>query len=339
MSVGLDIGSRTIKVVQLSREGEKIDLISAGITPYAGKKVVELSDEREMSMLSRLIEKLFNEAKISERDVSIALPDSLVYTRSIKYPLLTDQEIASAVRWEAEQYVPFPVKDAIIEHVILERRENSNPPDVLVLLVAVPRKTVEKYIKVLEMAKINVVSVETELIALARSLGLKGRTVLVVDLGAYSTDLALVKDKMLYFSRSIATAGETLTRSLVQGLGLDYQQAEEYKKAYGLSGEKLEGRVRETLKPAFNLIAEEIKKAIYFYQTEYQSDPPKAIIISGGTASLPELISFIGQTTGLEVIMGNPFQGISVSQQAYKVLSSFAPYYAVAVGLALKEEE
>ena len=204
-----------------------------------------------------------------------------------------------------------------------------------VLLVASPRALVEKYIKLIQGAGLTTVGVETEVLALTRSLAPETGTVLLLDFGAVSPEVALVKDGMVRFSRSIPTAGEAFTRALSQNLGIEYQQAEAYKKTYGLSRD-LEGKIKASLAPVFNLVAEEIKKAVHFYQTEEKGEAPKSVIVSGGTSSMPEAISTLSNLLGLEVVVGNPFAKVIVDAETAKKLADFSPLYSVAVGLALR---
>ncbi|OGM25171.1 hypothetical protein A2627_00170 [Candidatus Woesebacteria bacterium RIFCSPHIGHO2_01_FULL_39_28] len=340
MSVGLDIGSKTIKTVEIVKESEnKFILKAAGIVGYSGKDMESIRDENESEFVGLIdaIKKLFKSAKISSKDVAVALPESQVFTRPVKFPMLTDQEVGAAVKWEAEQYIPIPVKEAVIQYQVLERREDSVPPEVLVLLVASPRALVEKYVKVLNMAGLNPVAVETELMSLVRSLAPLDQTVLLVDFGARSTDLAIAKNGALAFSRSIQTAGEAFTRAVAQSLSITPKQAEEYKRTYGLSGSQLEAKVRSAIDPVFRVIVDEIKKAIHFYQTEEKGDPPTSVILSGGTSGLPEAVSYLTKLLGIEVIIGNPFLKINVDADTLKNLSSYAPLYSIASGLALRD--
>ncbi|MCX7928280.1 MAG: pilus assembly protein PilM, partial [Patescibacteria group bacterium] len=150
MSVGIDIGSKTVKIVDLVPEGNSWRLKSSGILGYTGNMPEEAKDDKELVPLADAIRKLHKEAKVSSKEVCIAIPEVHVYCKTIKFPLLTDSEVTSAVRWEAEQYVPIPVKDAVIQHKIIERREDVVPGRVVVLLVAVPRALVQKYVKVVE---------------------------------------------------------------------------------------------------------------------------------------------------------------------------------------------
>ncbi len=336
MSVGIDIGSKTIKIVELVPAGNVWKLNGSGVIGYQGVPPDQAKDERDLASIAQVIKKLHTEARISSKDVSISLPEPLVFTRTIKFPPLTDQEIASAVKWEAEQYVPIPINEAIVQHQIIERRQNITPPEVLVLLVAAPRKLVETYVKAVQLAGLNVVGVETELMSLTRGLAPINQTVLIADFGAKSTDIAIAKNGQLSFSRSIPTAGEAFTRAVAQTLGIELQQAEEYKRTYGLEGAQLEGKIKGALDPVFNIVIDEIKKAIHFYQSEEKGDMPKTIILSGGTSGMPQALPLISKAIGIEVIIGNPFSRISVDQQALKTIAPYAPLYSIAVGLALR---
>src|SRR4030042_3482246 len=152
MAVVIDIGSKTVKMIELTQNGQNWELKGSGIIGYKGTTPDKAVDEKELVPLGDVIRKLHKEANISSKDVRISLPEQAVFTRTIKFPLLTDQEIAAAIKWEAEQYIPIPVSEAIIQHQILKRRETTTPPEVVVLLVAAPRKLVENYVKAVPRA-------------------------------------------------------------------------------------------------------------------------------------------------------------------------------------------
>ena len=335
MTIGLDIGSKTIKIVELEKQGQSMKLLASGIIGYDGPSLDKISQDAQLGGVANLIRKLAKEARVGGKEVALSLPEQLVFTRTIKFPLLSDAEVASAVKWEAEQYIPMPINEAIIQHIVLSRDEAAN--QTVVLLVAAPRTVAEKYTKLVQMAGLSPVQMETELIALCRSLAPKDRTCLIIDLGAGSTDIAIAKNGSLYFSRSLATAGEAFTRSLSQTLSITVQQAEEYKKTYGLSSQQLEGKVKGALEPVVASVVDEIKKAVHYYQSEEKGQAPTSVILTGGSSFMPEAISFFSQLLGLEIEIGNPFANIAMSEEAAKVLKNYAPLYAVAVGLALYE--
>lgn len=334
---GIDVGSRSIKVVSCELGSGQVSpkLISAGAVGLTSP--LSLSHEQEVTRVAEVIKKLLMDTRIKSKEAVVALPEAQAYTRLIKFPLLTDQEISSAVKWEAEQYIPIPAADAVIQHQIVARREQPGvePPGVDVLLVAAPKVLVEKYVKLLQAVGVNVLAAETELLSLVRALAPRDGTSMIIDFGASSTDLAIAKNGQLVFSRSIPTAGEAFTRAVAQGLGVESKQAEEYKRAYGLSASQLEGKIKGAIDPIFRIVGDEIKKAIHFYQTDLHGDSPGVVILSGGTSGLPDIVSELAKQVGVEVVIGDPFQGIAIDPSFSKSLAGYGPLYAIATGLAL----
>lgn len=332
---GLDVGSQLIKAVELAREGDSFRLVAAGVA-QAPPKGMESESEQDLTAISTTIRKLYSDSKISTPNVVIALPESQVFTRLVKFPALTDQEVASAIQWEAEQYIPIPIAEATVDYQIVARKQDTTG-ETSVLLVATPRALVEKYLNVARNAGLRPVAVETELLALSRSIAPAQKIALVIDFGATSTDIAICQDRQLVFSRSIPTAGEAFTRAVSQGLGVDVTSAEEYKRTYGLSAGKLEGKVKTALDPIVKVVIDELKKAIQYWLSEQQGAPVEIAALTGGTAGLPEVSPIVADTLGIEVTIGNPFAQVSKDEVAARQLSGFAPIYAIAVGLAKRE--
>lgn len=337
MSIGLDIGSQTIKIIELSGDKNKY-LKSAGAVSLSSEiDIANLKDEKTMANLAQAIKKLASDAKIGGKQVAVSIPESKVFTRILKFPLLTDQEIASAVKWEAEEYIPIPIEEAVIEHQIIERRETSSPPQVLVLLIAAPKVLVENYIKIVELAGFDVEAAENSLMALSRSLSFPDKTAVIVDIGASSSDIAISQKGQLYFSRSVPTAGSAFSRAVAQSLGVSPDQAQQYKKTYGLNQKQLEGKVYQSLSPIVGALGEEVKKSMHYHQNENRGEAPSILILAGGSAAMPGITSLFARYTGLEVSIANPFAKINVDQKSATNLSKFAPLYAVAAGLALRD--
>ncbi len=334
---GLDIGTKTIKIVEIQKEGSAYALSASGIVGFSGSPVEKAVSDKELVALAQIIKKLHTEAGVGGRDVVISIPEQAAFTRTVAFPLLTDAEIASAVRWELEQYIPIPANEAISQHIILERDEKSSPPQVVVLLVAAPRVLVEKYTRLVTLAGLNPVAVETELVALSRALAPDDSTSLLMNIGANSTSIAIAKNAQLAFSRSIPIAGEAFTRAVSQGLGVTAVQGEEYKKTYGLSPGQLEGKVKAALDPVLRLVVDEVKKAMNFYETEQKGEAPSSVQVSGGGSGMPQIINSLTEQLGIEVSVANPFARISLDPETAKKLAPYAPLYSVAVGLALRE--
>jgi len=231
------------------------------VVGYSGVVVENARDEKELTPLADIIRRLVKEANVSTYDVRVSLPERLSFVKVVNFPLLSDQEIDAALKWEMDQYVPIPLEEAIAQHQVILRDDKSNPPQVKVLLVAARRAVVEKYTTLVEMAGLTPTAVENELLSLTRSIALPQGISVLVNFGAIATDIGIARDGKLYFSRSINVGGDALTRAIVQESRIEPLQAEEYKKTYGLSSTELEGKVRRALDPLMKYLVDEIKKS------------------------------------------------------------------------------
>lgn len=329
--LGLDIGSHTTKVVQLEREGESWRLVAAGVvaTPQPG---ILVESDKAIVDTTQSVKKLLDDAHISERNVVFSVPETHTYTRLVSFPPLNEAEIASAVEWQIESYIPLPKKDAIYDHQVVTRTEQGTE----VLVVAVARKLVDRYLKIIEQLGLTPEAVETELLALSRSIAPSQKRCVLIDFGASSTDIGIATNKQLLLTRSFPTAGEALTRAVAQGIGVHATQAEEYKRTYGLLIDQLEGKVKQVLDPVISVIVDEVKKTAAYWQNDHPNQPIEIVVLSGGSAGLPGLVSTATTLLGIEVTIADPFAGVTKEEQAAKTLAPYAPLYAVAVGLAMR---
>ncbi|OGE19408.1 hypothetical protein A3D83_04790 [Candidatus Daviesbacteria bacterium RIFCSPHIGHO2_02_FULL_41_10] len=342
ITVGLDIGFSSIKVVSLLKEKEQIKLVSLGSisAPQPGM----LSDnDSDLETLADAIKQLFTAAKIDTRDVIVALPESKVFTRIIDdLPYLNDGEIASTIRYAAEEFIPMSLNDVNLNWQVLVRSNiKGKDARTVVLVIASPKNIVAKYIKVLGLAGLHPKIIETETIAVTRGLVENNPfspSSLIMQLGATTTDFATVSKGLIWLTRSISTGGLALTRSLAQHFNFEASQAEQYKRIYGLAEDQLEGKVYEALKPIVDIIAGEARRVIQAFQTKYPADPVKRIVVSGGGAKMPGFVVYLANFLGLEVQEADPWYSIIKEKDSMTKLSQDAPSYSVAVGLALRDE-
>ncbi len=335
--IGLDIGSHTIKLIELGRERSDMFLLAAGTAPTPPKALMS-TVPADWEATAVAIKKLWKDTGARSQSVAIALPESQVFTRVIAVPQLSQRELASAIKWEAEQYIPLPLEQVTIDFTVLRDNKETGTNNMEVLLVASPKALLEKYLNILELAELLPAAVETEIIATARALGRATASlpaVLIVSLGAQTTDLAILRRGILAFTRSISAGGEALSRALAQGLGFELSQAEEFKKTYGLEPDKLEGKIFEAIRPIMETIVGEMKRAISFYQEKFKDDHVDAVILSGGTARLPGMVVYVAQSLGIEAQLANPWVGIR-KEERFNVLDSEGATFSVAVGLALR---
>lgn len=334
---GIDIGSSLIKAVVLSHKDKQPKLISYG---SIGTPVPGLASDADVDLeaVAKAIDSLLASIKAPDSPVVLALPESKIFTRVIAdFPYLSDEELASAIRYSSEEFVPLPSDQVNLYWQVLNRSKQQNTTAVFV--IASPINTVNKYLKVLEAAKLKALAMETELIAATRALvgnNPFAPTTMIVQMGASSTDFAVVSKGMILLSRSIGTGGMALTRAISQYLNFEPLQAEEYKKVYGLLSNQLEGKIYQVLKPIIDIIISEAKRVIQAYEMKNPQNPIKRLVLTGGEAKLPGLVIYFADSLGLEIQEADPWYFVEKDKALVPKLTADAMSYTVAVGLAMR---
>src|SRR5581483_1707538 len=261
---GLDIGTEAIKIAEVKLISGKKELNSLGSAPTPSRGALSES-ESDQYALAESIRNLVREAKVSTPYVVASLPESQIFTRVIEMPSLTDSELQSAIKYESEQYIPIPLSDVKLDFEVISRPQNGEDKKMDVLLVAAPNVLINRYLKIINMAGLKPHALETEITAAVRSLLTNSQfapTTLILEIGATTTELSIVSDKKIVFTRSIATGGAAFTRAVAQDLGFEPDQAEQYKRTYGLDSTQLEGKITAAIKPIFDVITGEVKRAL-----------------------------------------------------------------------------
>lgn len=337
--LGLDIGHKSIKAVQLepAPDGKfKLQAIGKIAAPVKGIESESESDKKAMKIA---VKTLVTEANIKTKNVVASLPDAKIFTRLVNFPPLTDEELASSIRWEADQYIPIPLDKIDLHWQVVSKQSPIQSGEMEVLLIAVPKNLVKRYIETVADADLEPNAFETESMALNRSLVSPTQdktTTLVISLGQMSTDLSIVRQHQVILTRSISSGEDALNRAVVDSLGFDPGQAEAYKNAYGILPDKLDGKLSRALIPVVEVILSEIKRATLFYQEQRPSDPIKRAILTGGPANMPGLVVYLAQQLGYEVIVGDPWSRVEIDQSIAEGVSKEAAEYSVAVGLAMR---
>lgn len=339
---GLDIGASTIKMVWLSQEKNGYVFKTAHTVASPARGILSESPVDQDEMITT-IKKALNESKITNPYVNVALPESQVYTRVIEMPVLSDKELASAIYWEAEQQIPVPLETVTLDWTVLKRPQKKEPSSrMTVLLVGATTRLIEKYQKVLSGAGLTISAVETEVLSVLRALvvGENFPTSLLLNIGAISTSLAIVKDGVMIFTYTIPIGGMAISRAIATDFGFSLLQADEYKKVYGVSESALGGKIGRATEPILMSVLSEVKKAITFYSEKYNSDFTIAqILLSGGSARLPGIDIFFASNSGIETAIANPWTGIINRDQLPKEVIESSSDFAVAIGLAMREYE
>ncbi len=338
---GLDIGTNSIKVAWLNRDNNTISYGTSHIvpTPAQGMQSESPFDHQEMA---QVINKAVIDAKISTNNVNIALPENHAYTKVVEMPNLSDKELSSAIYWEAEQYIPVPLDTVTLAWSKLRPIKSAVGEDRMqVLLVAAPKDLIKRYQTILDLAGLTIVSVETEILSVIRGLIPQSNnpTSLIANIGAMGTTLGIVQNGIILFNYFVPLGGVALTRAIASDFGLPIDQAEEYKRTYGLSDRNFGGKVGQAISPILTALLSEVKKALTFYNDKYKNEVPiTQILLTGGGANLPGLAIYFAQNMGLEAVIANPWSMLNI-QGVPAGIEAKGPEYAVAVGLAMKEYE
>ena len=323
---GLDLGSSQIKVAQAekSRAGFKLQHLA----------VESVINETE----AEAIKKAMSAAGIRlSSEVNLALPESEVYTRIVDIPKLSENELASAIQFEAEQYVPISLHQIELFHQILTPENTVDSKTMKVLLIAAPKDRLAKMTGLLDDAGLLPRNLETELFALKRVLADPGRYQLLLLLSHKTTDMLVVYKGEPVLLHSLPGGGLALTKSLVAEMGLSEMQAEQYKHTYGLRQDLLEGKVAAVLTPLMNELVNQIDKAYIYLNDQGYKKVPEQVVLAGGGALLPGLTSFLVSKLNTEVVVADPFKHFIKDDAFRKLVPTEAnPQWAVAVGLAIK---
>jgi type IV pilus assembly protein PilM len=306
-ALALDIGSFGIKAI--SAEPGLDPVINKIIEVHNTTGVVIPKDEEESTQLTNLIHSVINNNQLPKSELRLSLPETMVTTKIIHIPTLTDAELASAIGWQAEQNIPIPKEELSLEYQVLYRPPKGVGQQMRVLLIGVRKSIIENYVNIFTKLGIEPVALETQMVSLIRSLKFHQDepNTLVVEIGATNLNLAAIKKGELSFIFTNPNGGNLLTRSLQQQIGLEFNQAEEYKKSYGLTPNQFQGKVREILMPIVQTFSEEIKKAIRYFNSQHQQEEIKRIVFAGGTTKMPGLMEYFAQTLEKEILLASPF--------------------------------
>jgi type IV pilus assembly protein PilM len=337
-TVGVDIGRNKIKVVSISKTGGNLVLDSLGAAKAL--RMVVKTDEDKIKLIGKsevVIKKLFEDLKISPKKAVVSLPEDEVISRLIRLPPLKESEIMDALHFEAETFVPYPLNEVSIDYEVVDKDDAGR---LTIFVVAAKKKLIQAYIKLFKSLGLELSALESPSIAFRRVVrhGMSTvKRVVVVDLGEKYTDIFNINEGNIYFARSLSVGGESITRAISLGLSLDMPSAEEYKKAYGMRADQLEGKIRKVMAPVFNSIAEEIRKAMALFLEDSGGKKVELLALSGGGANLPGMAEDLTRVLGVEVQVIQPLVKIDTS----KIKTTFnlnvdGCRFTLAVGLAMR---
>lgn len=341
--LGIDIGTTAVKIIELSKRGDKIKLENYGeaLAQTLYEKPFRTIDKNTLLFSSQEIAKailaILEEAKIQERKVVFSIPDFASFFIDFSLPPMTKDELPEAVKYEARQYIPMPLSEVTLDWSVIggqigKGRQKSTP--LKILLVAVPTEIINQYQEISNLAGLSLKAIEAEAFGLLRSLIRQDKKpICIIDIGAQSTTVNIIENGILKKSHSFDISGGELTQLIAKSQNLDSAAAEDLKRQVGLVEDVK--NIKKILLPLIDYIVAETEKIIKsFYQQE--SKEITKIILAGGSAQMPGLKEYFAVTFKKETEIANPFADIFYPPILEGSLKKMGSSYAIATGMALR---
>ncbi len=335
--VGIDIGSESVKVVQLKKERERAILETYGelkseryFQAPGVRTLLQYRDEELKALLSDVL----REANVTTRRAIFAIPSASSFITLVHLPLLSDDEIRAAIPFEAKKYVPIPTAEVLLDWQIV--REDQAERRLSVLLVAVPQEVVLKLKRVAELVDLELEGFEVESFSLVRALlGRELGAVMILNWGAIATGLTIAAGRQIRLNHNIGRGSREITVTLSKSLGISIERAEEMKRQVGFSEKPEERQVRDIILPFIGSALADAERILRAYNRGTERKVEK-IYLAGGGANLIGLVDHVSKHFGLETAIGNAFSRTVFPAFLQPLIGEIAPGFAVAVGLALR---
>lgn len=339
--VGLDIGSATVKMVELKeKKGGQYSLQRIGVEPLSPEAIVDGSI-MDSSLVVDAILKLTEQTGVKSPNFATSVSGHSVIIKKIELPVMEPDELAESIQWEAEQHIPFDINDVRLDYVTLSD-DDPTMENMDVLLVAVKREKVNDYVSVISQSGKSPVVVDVDAFAIQNAYELNYdldplKNVALINMGAGVTNINIVARGQSVFWRDISFGGNQFTESLQREFNLSFDQAESLKRGDAV-GSYTAADGRKMLDQISAEMANEIQKTFDFFGATSSEGPVDELVLSGGCALTPNLQEVLRERFGVPTELLNPFRRVQFKESDFnrEWLESIAPMLAVAVGLAIR---
>lgn len=339
--IGLDISSTSVKVLELSQSGTRYRVESYAVVPLPPNAVVEKS-VADVEAVGAAISRVTKRAGTRCKNVAIAVAGSAVITKIISMPAsLSEDEIASQIEVEADQYIPYPLEEVNLDFVVLGPSDKK-PDTVDVLLAASRSENVDVRVTAAELGGLTAKVVDVEAYALEAAVSLLGqqlpdagigKTIAVVDVGATMTTLTVLYNSRIIYTREQVFGGKQLTDEIQQRYGLSYEEAGLAKKQGGLPDDY----IPDVLTPFKEAMVQQVSRSLQFFFSSSHYNSVDHVVLAGGCAAIPGVDEMIEDKIGTTTSVANPFINMTLASKVNaQALSSDAPALMIACGLAMR---
>ena len=338
--VGVDIGSSSVKAVELRGKGGDFQLLSLGYEGLQPDSVVD-GQIMELNAVSTAIGNIFNEHKIKTTQVAAGVNGHSVIVKNIVLPQMTEDELQESFAWHAEEHIPFDISDVNLDYHVT----GSTPDAIQVLLAACKRDKVANLKQTIQLAGKQPAVIDVDAFALQNCYELNydpqpGHIVALLNIGAATTNINILNGARSVFTRDATFGGNQYTSLLQKELGLTFDQAERVKRGMPLPDDVEHREIEPILDTVSDILALEIQKTMDFYRATVEDGESavQQILVSGGGSKLKGLVEFLSKRFEIPVEMFDPFRKIRVDSRGFdpEYMREIVPEMAIAVGLALR---
>src|SRR6201991_1500863 len=340
--VGLDIGSSSVKAVELAKKGSTLQLLSMGFENLQTDTIVD-GQIMELNNVSDVISSIFNEHQIKTNRVAAGISGHSVIVKNIVLPQMSQEELQESFSWHAEEHIPFDIADVNLDYELTSRSSES----LHVLMAACKSDKIANVKQAIQLAGKQPVIIDVDAFALQNCYEVNyrprpGEIVALLNIGAATMNINILNGTRSVFARDASVGGSQYTSLLQRELGLSYEQAEGVKRGMALP----EGTEPRPIQPIIETVSEalalEVKKTVDFYRATAQDEATiQKILLAGGGSKLPGLADFLARKFEIPVEVFDPFRQIEVDSRKFDpdYMREIVPEMAVAVGLALRGVE
>jgi type IV pilus assembly protein PilM len=349
LTLGLDIGSTAVKLIQLKEQRRRgqvgYALQSFGMKPLPPEAIVDGALMNSTAIV-QAIQELLSELKIKQRETAIGVSGHSVIIKKISMPRMSQEELEEAIQWEAEQHIPFDIKDVNIDTQILKPNADDATGNMDVLLVAAKKDMINDYTTVVTEAGLQPTVVDVDAFAVQNCFEAnyevpQNETIVLINAGAAVVNINILAQGVTTFTRDVTIGGNQFTEEIQKQLNVSYEEAEALKIGGGRgdSDAVVPQEVERVMGQVAEQVAGEIQRSLDFYAGTAADATFTRVYLSGGTAKIPALFKTIETRVGVPVEIMNPFKQIEIDNRKFDpaFIMDVAPMAAVAVGLALRK--
>ena len=341
--VGLDIGSSSVKAVELSKKGSALQLLNMGFENLQTDTIVD-GQIMELNNVSNVISNIFTEHQIKTPRVAAGVSGHSVIVKNIVLPSMSQEELQESFSWHAEEHIPFDIADVNLDYELTSKSSES----LHVLMAACKSDKIANVKQAIQLAGKQPVIIDVDAFALQNCYEVNyqpkaGEIVALLNIGAATMNINILNGSRSVFARDASVGGSQYTSLLQKELGLSFEQAEGVKRGMPLP-DGIEARpIQPIIETVSDILALEVKKTIDFYRaTAAEGDTTiQKILLAGGGSKLPGLAEFLSRRFEIPVEVFDPFRQIEVDARKFDpdYMREIVPEMAVAVGLALRGVE